>query len=319
MTIPVTRNTIEPPQAPQGRENGAEAWKDFTEPALNRLKASLRPTAGSERLSSDVTGCSITDDCTYEPDELEELEELDETEEAEEAKELKEAKEAKETKEAKESKEAKQIGQAIDISHPAQRQEIDKLSPALLERIDAVICDYRVRSDGDFNRSLFMLAHQVRTIEEELNRRFSISATAKIAEQWQASNQNNLENDQDYLAEFLAKLDLVRFPKGSLARAVEIARRIPPPKQTLILCPKFQLLAKLCCVLQWQAGDEPFFLDGRSAATALDTPHSTAASWLRALCRLNVITPVKKGSRGTASRYRYIAEAESRPDFQPLR
>jgi hypothetical protein len=270
----------------------------LTGPALKRVKSSLPLKAAGERFSGDVTACSTMDDCTYE---------------------IEEPKEPKELKEAKEAKETGETGLAIDTSHPAQRQGLDKLGPDLLERIDAVICDYRVRADGDFNRSLFMLAHQVRTIEEELNCRFSIPATAKIAEQWQASNQDNLENNHDYFAEFLAKLDLVRFPKGGLARAVEIARRIPPPKQTLILCPKFQLLAKLCCVLQWQAGDEPLFLDGRSAATALDIPHSTAASWLRALCRLNVITPVKKGSRGMASRYRYIAEAESRPDPQPLR
>src|SRR5204863_9713656 len=108
--------------------------------------------------------------------------------------------------------------------HPAQRQEIDKLSPALLERIDAVICHYRVLSHGEFNHPLFMLAQEVRSIEAEQNISFSTDVVVDIAKRWQASNQTNLDNEHDYVAELLGRLDLVRFPKGALVRAVEIAR-----------------------------------------------------------------------------------------------
>ena len=84
---------------------------------------------------------------------------------------------------------------------------------------------------------------------------------------------------------------------------------ISPPKQTELLSAEFQLLANLCWVLQSQAGNTLFFLDGRSAATALGIPHRTVASWLHALCRLGVIILVSQGRRGKASRYRYVAQA----------
>jgi hypothetical protein len=302
MNTLVTSNTIETPQAPKGPEHGSETWNDLTGPALNRLKSSPPLKATGKRLSSDVTACSTTNDYAYEIDEAEELDEIKEAGEA------KEFEEPEGPKEAKESKTAKQIRQATDSSNPAQRQEIGKLSPDLSERIDAAICHYRVLSYGEFNHPLFMLAQEVRSIEAEPNISFSTDVTVDIAKRWQASNQTNLDNEHDYVAEFLGRLDLVRFPKGGLVRAVKIAGTIPAPKQTIILSSQCQSLAKLCCVLQRQAGNEPFFLDGRSAATVLDIPHSTVVIWLRGLCRLKVIMLVSKGSRGKASRYRYIAE-----------
>jgi hypothetical protein len=287
----LTTNTVEPPQPPQGREHGAKAWKDFTRPALTRLKPSLPPTAGGDRLSSDVTSCPTRADCTDETEEIEDLEELEEI------------------KDLEGFEKAEQIGQATDIEPSANRREIDKLSPDLLERIDVAISQYRVLYDRDFNRPFFLLAHEVRSIEEDLNCRFSIRVYAHTVKRWQALNEDHLDNDHDYLAEFLDKLSLVRLPKGrALAKAVEKAGTIAPPKQTERLSAKVQLVAKVCCVLQRQAGDEPFFLDGRSAAKAFGIPHRTVASWLRALCELDVIVLVSQGRPGKASRYRYVAQ-----------
>ena len=78
-------------------------------------------------------------------------------------------------------------------------------------------------------------------------------------------------------------------------------------KKTNILPRNVKLLACLCRELQRQAGITPFFLDGRSAAKVLGRPHETVASWLRALCRVGVITLKAKGRLGFASRYLYIA------------
>jgi hypothetical protein len=90
--------------------------------------------------------------------------------------------------------------------------------------------------------------------------------------------------------------------------AVETARNIVPPEQTLRLSSDIQLLGTLCGVLQQQRGKKPFFLDGRSAAKALGKPHETVASWLRALCQLGVIKRVSKGTSGMASRYLYLEQ-----------
>src|SRR5262249_21670849 len=149
-----------------------------------------------------------------------------------------------------------------------ERQEVS-LGPKLFLKINKAIPECRVLN-GDTNRPLFMLAHTVRSIEEELNVRFSIDATAEVVKRWKASNHGQLEENHDYLAEFLDKLSLVRFPRGqALLRALEIARTVVPPKQTALLSPDVQLLASLCRVLQQQAGKKLFFLDGRSAAKAL--------------------------------------------------
>jgi hypothetical protein len=219
---------------------------------------------------SDSTACSKTDECTYE---IEETEETQETEELEE------------------------------------KEELARLSPKLSVAIYEAISECRVSANRNINRPLFMLAHKLRSIEEELNARFSVDVVAEIVHRWKEQNSDHLENDHDYLAEFLDKLSLVRFPRGrALAGAVELARNIVPPKQTLRLSSDFQLLATLCGVLQRRVGKKPFFLDGRSAATALAKPHETVASWLRALCRLGVIRLISKGRRGMASRYEYIEQ-----------
>jgi hypothetical protein len=287
----LTTDTLEPSESRQGREHGPETWKDFTSPALNELKGSLPSRGGGEGFSSDVTGYPTRDGCTDETEEIEGLEELEEI------------------KDLEGLGEGEQIGQATDIKPSAERPEIDKLSPDLLERIDAVISEHRVPADGNVNRPFFMLAHEQRSIEEELNVRFSINVIIEVVRRWKTRNHDHLDDDHDYLTEYLDKLSLVRYPRGrALLQAVEVARNTEPPKQTLRLSPDVQLLASLCKVLQQQAGNEPFFLDGRSAAKALGRPHETVASWLRALRRpLGVISLVSQGRPGKASRYLYVA------------
>jgi hypothetical protein len=282
MSTTVTSNTIEPPEITDGREYGPEASRDAAQPSSNgsRLRKSRLSRPDDSGVSNDETAYPKTDECTYETDEIEEIEEAEEAQES---------------------------GEANGL---VERQAIDRLGPKLWVRTDEAISECRVPYNGDFDRPLFILANKFRSIEEELNGRFTIGVTADIVKRWQASNQDKLENDHDYLAEFLCKLDLVRFPRGrALANAVEVARNISPPKQTELLSAEFQLLAKLCCVLQDQAGNKPFFLDGRSAATALGISHRTVASWLHALRRLGKVILVSQGRRGRASRYRYIAQA----------
>jgi hypothetical protein len=280
MNTLVTTDGIEPPETTQDREHGSETWKDFTGPALNRLKPSFPLTAGGERFSSNETGRSQTADCTYE---------TDETYESDEAQEAQEAEESQEPEELQE------------------KQELATLDPTLWGRIGEAISECRVSNNRDINRPLFILANRARSVEEELNIRFSVDVIAEIVHRWKAQNHDRLDDDRDCLTEFLDKLSLVRYPRGrALAMAVESARGIVPPKETKRLSADVQLLASLCSVLQRQAGK--FFLDGRSAATALGRPHETVASWLRALCHLGVIRLTSKGRRGLASRYVYLEQ-----------
>ena len=283
MNTLITTNAIEPPETTDGSEYGPEALKDITRPVLHHFKSSLPPTTGGHGVISGEAGLSKADDCTYETDETYEIDE---------------AKEAKESKETEASEE---------------REELARLGPKLFLRIDEAISECKVYRDRDVNRPLFILAHKLRSTEEELNVRFSVDVIAQTLRRWQEQNHDHLKEDHDYLAEFLDKLSLVRFPRGrALLQAVEVARKLAPPPQTALFSPDFQLLATLCGVLQHQAGKKPFFLDGRAAAKALGRPHETVASWLRALRHLGVIRLVSKGQRGMASRYEYIDQPKSK-------
>ena len=275
----ITTNTIEPFETTERSENELDAWQGFTGAPLNRLKGSLTRTAAGQGIISGVAGPSKTDDCTYETDETYEIEEAEEAEETQESEELEE------------------------------KEELARLGPKLSMAIDEAISRCRVSDNGGVNRPLFMLAHTLRSTEEELNVHFSMDVIAETLRRWKRQNDDYLEDDHDYLAEFLDKLSLVRFPEGrALAKAVEISNGLVPPKQTMLLSPDAQLLASLCSVLQRWAGKKPFFLDGRSAAKALGKRHETVASWLRALRHLGVIRLISKGHRGVASRYVYLEE-----------
>jgi hypothetical protein len=279
MNTSATTNTIEPPETTDGSEHGPEALKDVTEPVLYQLKASLPATAGNQGIISAEAGLSKTDDCTYETYETDEIGETEEAEESQEPEELEE------------------------------KEELATLDPRLWGRIGEAMSECRVSTNRDINRPLFMLAHEQSSIEEELNVRFSLKVTIEVVQRWREQNHDHLDEDYDYLTEYLDKLSLVRYPRGrALAMAVESARGIVPPKETKRLSADVQLLASLCSVLQRQAGEKPFFLDGRSAAKALGKPHETVASWLRALCQLGVIRLISKGRRGMASRYVYLDE-----------
>jgi hypothetical protein len=210
--------------------------------------------------------------------------------------------EIEEIKEAKESQEPEESGELKEW------EETGECNRDLLGTIENAISQCPVTIHKSVNRPLFILAPKIRGIEEEQSLKLSLELISEIVRRWQSRNRQNLEDNHDYLTEFLDKLSLVRHPKGrALVNALRAAKRLPPPKQTTRLSRDVQLLACLCRELQREAGTNPFFLDGRSAAKALGHPHETVASWLRALRHVGVIALEAKGRRGVASRYRYIA------------
>jgi hypothetical protein len=287
--------TIKSRDPTKGLGHGPEAKPDFPQPAGSPGEWSVPSTTGGNGIHSDEPPFGTSGECTYETYEIDEINEV---------------KDIKEPQEAKEREETQEIEEREETNELEERATVDELNPELSHTIDGAISACRVLYEGNVDRPLFMLAHEVRTIEEERNLHFGVATAAEIVRRWKASNQDQLENDYDYLTDFLCKLDLVRFPRGrALANALERAKNISPPKQTEPLSEGVQLLAKLCCILQQDAGKKPFFLDGRSAAKELGIPHRTVASWLHALCRVGVLVLVSKGHRGAASRYWYVAQA----------
>jgi len=64
-------------------------------------------------------------------------------------------------------------------------------------------------------------------------------------------------------------------------------------------------LVRLCKLLQANAGDKPFFLDQRAAASAFGVGRNKPGRLLAMLCFDDVIELVRKGHTGRASEYRY--------------
>jgi len=201
MNTLITSNTIEPSETTEGREYAPEASMDAAQPSSNgsRLRNSRLTRPDDNSVRNDETAYPNTDECTYETDEVEETEEAEESQESEELQE---------------------------------KQELATPDPTLWGRIGEAISECRVSNNRDINRPLFILANRVRSIEEELSIRFSVDVTAEIVRRWKAQNHDRLDDNRDYLTEFLDKLSLVRYPRGrALARAVEIARSLVPSRR----------------------------------------------------------------------------------------
>src|SRR3979411_2415438 len=134
----ITTNTIEPSETTEGSEYGSGAWNGFRGHLPKQFRDPLSGTAGDQ--ASIDGGCSETDECTYETDEIEEPEEVEESQETEELEE---------------------------------KGELATLSPKLSVATDEAISECEVTNYGDTNRPLFVLANKICSIEEELNIHFS--------------------------------------------------------------------------------------------------------------------------------------------------
>ncbi len=84
------------------------------------------------------------------------------------------------TDEIYEAEEAEAREEAEETKELDEREEVDSLGPKHWTGIDKAISECRVYRDRDVNRPLFMLANKVRSIEEELNGRFSLDVIAQV-------------------------------------------------------------------------------------------------------------------------------------------
>ena len=71
-------------------------------------------------------------------------------------------------------------------------------------------------------------------------------------------------------------------------------------------------MVKLCRELQVLSGNEPFFLDCRTAGRLLEVTHVTAWNWLTGLVGDGVLVLVSSGSRVSkkANEYRYVLQLD---------
>jgi len=162
------------------------------------------------------------------------------------------------------------------------------------------------------NALLFTLARAVKALEEQGDK-FSPSKLKDVFDRWHARAMKFLRPEltkEDYLMEFLKAYQKAKYPLGSIIipKAWERAQAEPLPQEALQFeDKKRQLLVALCRQMQILAGDAPFYLSARTVQRLFEQKtHSTAATWLHALCALNIIKPVIPPTAKRATRYRYL-------------
>ena len=112
--------------------------------------------------------------------------------------------------------------------------------------LNNAVCQCPVMTHKRTIRPLFLLAHKIRGLEEEQASMFPLDVIMKSSAVGNQGTRDNLEDNHDYLTEFLEQTSLVRYPKGSrVSNAFVAAKRLPPPKQTTGLSRDVQLLACL--------------------------------------------------------------------------
>jgi hypothetical protein len=106
----------------------------------------------------------------------------------------------------------------------------------------------------------------------------------------------------------------VRVPKDKSLPAICLQRakgeEMPQCAEGKVHDERVGLLVKLCRELQREVGpSNAFYLSCRNAGELLDVPHNTAWHWLRYLCDVDILRPIRPGTAGTrgrASEFMYL-------------
>lgn len=170
------------------------------------------------------------------------------------------------------------------------------------------------RTVHENNHCLFVLARGVKALEVREGK-YSVEERKAIFDRWYQLATPFLragQSKEDYMMEFFNAYRRAKYPLGglTLGRAWNEANSKPLPREATFKNPKINSLVALCFHLQLASGEKPFFLSCRVCKTLLaQESHTTAANWLGALCEMDILEEVEKGSTKSnkASRYRYVS------------
>jgi hypothetical protein len=169
------------------------------------------------------------------------------------------------------------------------------------------------------DNSLFIFARALKAFEITTNRRLTPADMDRAFSLWWSIAEPQLPQDADfdeYRLDFLDKFDAAKAALGSNSLE-EAVRRVDagqiPARAERFGGLKIKRLVAVCYHLQVLQGTSPFFLSTRDAAKITGAKsHWLAAAWLSGLVRDGVLIEVKKGTRGSATRFRFNA-----PEFFP--
>lgn len=163
------------------------------------------------------------------------------------------------------------------------------------------------RHEGERNRCLFELARRLKATKPNAND----AERRALVQEWLVAHYATIRTKSlaVSLDDFERAWGSVKFIPGhalnSALDGVNMHAPLPPALAKKGYGPFEAPLLHVCAALQDRAGDEPFFITSRVAASLLGhIDHSTAAAMLRQFVRDGVLQLVSKGSGRIASRYR---------------
>lgn len=167
--------------------------------------------------------------------------------------------------------------------------------------------------EGQRNRCLFELARRAKARWPDATR----EERRSLVRQWHAAHYAVIGTKAltVSLDDFERSWNAVRHAPGeALASAmagVDLHAPLPTHVRDMGYGPHDAMLWHICSALQAHAGEAPFFVSARIAATLMGhSDHSTAAAMLRAFVADGVLQLVSKGSGRYASRYRMVSPYE---------
>lgn len=195
------------------------------------------------------------------------------------------------------------LGNPAPLESPVYGKEVDAF---VHEAIQASLPKgVGKRNDAIFDFARRLKAHQELAGYEGLQLR--------TAMEWWFKAARGIIGTKDWdesWSDFLHAWDSVRTPFGESIQAVlDKARVASNPKcAAQFSAEPTKLLVRLCRELQLRSGDQPFFLDCRTAGKAIGTNKDSAHKRIRHLVQMGILECISKGHTGRASEYRYLSD-----------
>ena len=182
-----------------------------------------------------------------------------------------------------------------------------------VEQALAIAAPARERNDS----RLFLLARALLAVEAHTGWTLTPAELMAAFNRWhdtglQMGQLDPAKTRDDYLTKFMSAKSKAKKPLGPVldfeAVIAELNTRPLPPEADYFESDPPRRLVGLCKILQEHAGDAPFFLACRKAASAIGLAHTEAANYLSALVGVGLLTEISKGKGARASRYRFNSQ-----------
>lgn len=197
------------------------------------------------------------------------------------------------------------IGEPKEIEGEVSVEKaIDKTLP--------IIIHTRHRKIFEFARELYSMPEYTEADPKEFR---------SVVEQWHKKALPNIETKEfeETWIDFLKAWPKIKHKIGDepIAKIFDKAIRLEPPQIAVEKYPdnsNLKLLVSLCRELQRAAGENPFFLDVRTAAKLLNSYPMQISRWFFLLETDGILKVISKGkmtrSGGIATRFKYIANCK---------